>query len=226
MHFLEAMERDIDWQREYDKLEHIVVVERVPQSYGTTTLNEWIESSFRKWKNRGNYTSFRELREHLGFPCIGDSYQGYRFAQGIDQPKYFLYCEMIVNLSLPRMSSYKDGISSKYEVFIMTVQANLKKTGYMWKKIEDQYIIIKEDAVAIEVAESLPELSDIILEYNHYRLKGNISRKRQILNQIAFVLEPIRNDLDSVCKKEISDFFFMVNNMNIRHNNCDPKVPG
>ena len=32
----------------------------------------------------------------------------------------------------------------------------------------------------------------------------------------------MRKDLEAICKTETSDFFFMVNNMNIRHNNCDP----
>ena len=36
-----------------------------------------------------------------------------------------------------------------------------------------------------------------------------------------YALEPRRNELSSIAKQETDDFFFMVNNMNVRHNNCD-----
>ena len=82
MHFLEAMERDINWQHEFEKLQHIAVVETYPISYGRSSMDDWIESHFREWKHRGSFTSFSELREHLGFDYTGDRPYNYKFAQG------------------------------------------------------------------------------------------------------------------------------------------------
>ena len=53
-------------------------------------------------------------------------------------------------------------------------------------------------------------------------LKGDIEAKKAILKRIADALEPKRSDLKNANKTIESDFFYMVNNMNIRHNNCDP----
>ena len=223
VHFLESLNRDIDWQHEFEKLEHIVVVETYPLSYGRSSLNDWIESLFREWKHRGNFTSFSELREYLGYGYTVDRLFNYKFAQGIDQSKYFLYCEMIVNLVLPRLTSYTSGLKEKYDVFIKTVIANLDLAGYEWRMLDEQYIIVLKNAPANEAIEIEPSLKDSILEYNHYRLKGDLKRKKELLNHIAQALEPMRKELEEICKQETSDFFYMVNNMDVRHNNCDPR---
>ena len=38
-------------------------------------------------------------------------------------------------------------------------------------------------------------------------------------------MEPYRKDLNNYCNSMSDGFFYMVNNMNIRHNNCNPKDP-
>ena len=48
-----------------------------------------------------------------------------------------------------------------------------------------------------------------------------MTRKQELLKKIADALEPKRNTLNSINKEATDDFFFMVNNMNVRHNNCD-----
>lgn len=67
-----------------------------------------------------------------------------------------------------------------------------------------------------------PDLAQIILEYHHYLLKGDLGAKKDRLRKLADALEPKRKELDNLNKTLCSDFFFLVNKMNIRHNNCDP----
>ena len=72
IHFYEAIERDNDYQKEYIKLEEMcericgLDVKGMPVS-----INSWISEQFLKWKKRSNYTSFSELRDHLGFSLEG-----------------------------------------------------------------------------------------------------------------------------------------------------------
>ena len=69
MHFFEALERDIDFTKEYIKLDKMISHEKISNGYySSTTVNQWIEDRFRSWKDRGNYISFQEVRAQLGVP--------------------------------------------------------------------------------------------------------------------------------------------------------------
>ena len=82
---------------------------------------------------------------------------------------------------------------------------------------------MKKNAVAIEVADKVPELADTIIEYNSCLLRGNMVRKKELLKHISDALEPKKSELMSLGKRQTKDFFNLVNNMNVRHNNCDPE---
>lgn len=66
----------------------------------------------------------------------------------------------------------------------------------------------------------------MIIEYNHYLLRGNLDRKRLLLIQISDALEPKRKTLEGINKEQTKDFFDLINNMNIRHNNLEPADKG
>jgi hypothetical protein len=96
--------------------------------------------------------------------------------------------------------------------------------GYTNKYSDDDEIeiIIENDAAAISVAETTPlEISKKIIEYNHFILKGNILMKRDILTFIGNGIEPKRKRLEQINLSISDNLFFMLNNMNLRHNNID-----
>ena len=66
----------------------------------------------------------------------------------------------------------------------------------------------------LQAAESLATTYSKILE-----------SKRQTLLMFADLLEPKRDELETVDKKFASDLFYTFNNFNIRHNNVDPAGP-
>lgn len=67
-HFFERLERKIDFNREYRKLEKMVSGEDYSRrGYGHYSINDWIEENFRDWSNRNNYISFSEVRGQVGF---------------------------------------------------------------------------------------------------------------------------------------------------------------
>lgn len=56
------MEREIDFQEEYEKIEDVIIQQEHAES-----LDDLIETVFGKWEQRKNYMSFWELRLHMNF---------------------------------------------------------------------------------------------------------------------------------------------------------------
>ena len=219
-HFFESLERKIDFQKEYEKLEKMVSFEGYGTGYRNhSTINSWIEENFRDWKKRGNFISFAEVRAQLGFPI---NYENERVCSGIGITEYFLFGEMLLNI----FNDFEEFVTPKFDEgikhIIETLIANIEKSGCEIKYVDGEYLIVEKNAVAIAVAESNPNLSDVIIEYNHYLLHGDLNRKKELLKQIADAMEPKRATLNFLNKGATDDFFWIINKMNVRHNNCDP----
>ena len=199
MHFLEALERELDFQKEYEKLERMIVLEEHYDGSGFygSSINNWIEKHFREWKERGNYTSFNEIREWLGFTV--DKYNDDLFLSAhVDMGKYFTFCEMIITIT--SALGYKNDIHFQKPInaVIDTMLANINKAGFELKIHNKEFIVVEKNPVASEVAEIVPNLADVIIEYNRYLLRGNLKRKKEILKRISDALEPRRNYLKQI----------------------------
>ena len=224
LHFFEAIERKVDFQKEYIKLEELCSKEY----YGSylsngISINTWIEDNFWSWKKRSNYTSFKELRNQLEFSINDKNGNTSLMLQSVDINKYLLFCEMMYNLISDLFDKRNPGLDNVISAFFNTVRATLVKIGMETKTVDSEIIIVEKNAVAIEVAEIQPNLADIVIEYNHYLLKGNLDRKKEILKKLADALEPQKKILKEINKRVEDDFFYLVNSMNIRHNNSDPE---
>lgn len=223
-HFFERLEREVDFNKEYRKLEEMVSGEKYTISpYDYYSINDWIEENFREWNNRNNYISFSEVRKQVGFPIEVTVNGSYPLRRNCGMEDYFLYFEMIYNVldglrrieMIPKM---KEGTKHIIDTGIATIE----KAGFEVKKIGSEYMVVEKNAAAVAVADIVPELADTVIEYNHYLLRGDMARKQELLKKIADALEPKRGLLKSINKSATEDFFWMVNKMNIRHNNCDP----
>lgn len=207
-------------QNEYEKLEIIVL--KYTDDYDMS-LNDEIESYFDLWKYKKNYLSFAELRSHLGFTYTKSwDYSFNAVIESIDD--FFLYCEMILNMILvvlPEEAQIENENIIKKIMYI--INYDLESLNYTVSKMsDDQYIIIQKNATVSEVVDLVePTLADSILEYNHYLLKGDLEKKKNILVKIANALEPKRPEINELNKQLCSDYFYLINNTNIRHNNCD-----
>ena len=82
-------------------------------------------------------------------------------------------------------------------------------------------MVTAKNAAATVVAENMDNqsLAYCIVEYNHHLLMGNIERKKEILLTMGADLEPRRKEIEEIYKVLGSRTFFLLNNMNIRHNN-------
>lgn len=217
MHFFESMERELDFRKEYTKLEGMCSERYATYGYSSRmSINSWIACNFRSWKRRANYTSYDELRSYLGFSLQSIS------VNAIDFNKYLLFCEMVLNLINDLRTHNLGPLEDVITHFRDTINATISRVGMEIRMVENEIIIVEKDAVAIEVADKVPELSDVIIEYNHYLLRGNLERKKELLIKIASALEPKKEDLMTIDSKITKDYFYLINNMDIRHNNVDP----
>lgn len=222
MNFFERMEREINLQEEYYKLDYLVL--NSPYRSNMSSINKNISENFWYWHDRKNFLTFDELRNYLGYTFkVEEHLQWSEYIptgtiSGIAD--FLMYCEMITNLS------HSLNINDQIDLHVVqeTIKYDLDQLGYEFRKFDDGRILaIQKSAGATAVADIVqPELADAIMEYNHYLLRGNLDAKRTILKKIADALEPKRKILKTIVPKIENDFFYMVNTMNIRHNNCDP----
>ncbi len=91
--------------------------------------------------------------------------------------------------------------------------------------IDDERILIIEDKPEVTAVVEIIEqnLAIGIIRYNHSSLQGEIELKKKILISLGSELEPKRKELQALNKQLSEDIFFMLNNMNVRHNNRNQK---
>lgn len=219
--FFELMEREVNFQDEYEKIENAIINDNL---YGS--LDDMIEKVFNEWKYRKNYISFWELRCQLNFTYSESEEYGVKYEpdrKSIKMNDFLTYAEMILNMLTLLNEQNSLLYTSKIQLVRETILYDLEKINY--EPIEQnkgQIMIVQKDAAVSAVVDLVEtDLARTIIQYNHYLLKGDIEAKKEILRKMADALEPRRRELESVNKSLASDFFLLVNKMNIRHNNCD-----
>lgn len=180
---------------------------------------------FLEWENRGNCVNCNEMRRDLQINRLVSYCE-----TGIDVTieELFDYLEYIANI-LNLIINYKwDNINNVidkriYNAIISNVRNILASLNCeIYKSDDKKVIIVEKNPAATAVAEIIDEnITDDVIQYNHYLLKGDIETKKKILLALGVKLEPKRNNLKEINKSLESNIFFMLNNLNIRHNNCD-----
>ncbi|MBR1663585.1 MAG: hypothetical protein IJ696_04570 [Ruminococcus sp.] len=176
---------------------------------------------FKTWKARGTCISCEDMREALNLDEILDS----------DDPTFeetISYCEYVANLiKLHDRAELKEGVHFYNTSVTVAIITNLNSImdwlnqEMVFFENEERVLITEKNAAVTAVAECVDEeLAYQIVKYNHYTLKGDISKKKEILLKLGSELEPKRGQLNS---KLGDNIFFMLNNLNIRHNNKSKK---
>jgi len=88
-------------------------------------------------------------------------------------------------------------------------------------------LVIEAKKEVTAVAEIVPSaMAFDIINYNHRSMQGEIELKKSILIAMGAELEPKRKELLALNKQLTEDVFFMLNNLNVRHNNRSKKDKG
>jgi hypothetical protein len=191
----------------------------VPDGFGerATTYKELAEMPFLASKLRGTTISISDFIERCAPHWEKPSLEG-----------LLLYCEVICNIVLAcdnelRYQTEAKKISKQIIENILRVTERL---GYDIRKDNDGlYFVTKKDALAADVIQEIDDkaISLAILEYNRFSLRGDVTRKKELLGIVAHAVEPLIKDpsLRSKCPEVFDDIKFGLNNLNIRHNNVE-----
>lgn len=191
------------------------------------TLFEFVDQRcFRDWNYRGHFVNVKDFLEAVNYNEIIKS------AKNGDTEAFMILIELTYNLwSLAYCDIIdKDSLSKWNNNFFHlrdVMLDNLEKYNHK-AYIDDERILIIEDKPEVTaVAEIIEQdLAIDIIRYNHRSMQGEIELKNKILISLGSELEPKRKELQ-VLNKQLSEYiFFMLNNMNLRHNNRSKKDMG
>lgn len=140
------------------------------------------------------------------------------------------YCEIVWNVIVAcekRIRLFKPAVLVANQIF-RNVTIILDKTGHEIRKRPDRtFEILKKDALASVVTEDLSDADTAmaVLEYNHFEMKGNVAKKRELLVTIGRYVEPLTDhvEMKGAHSGLVDDVRFCLNNLHIRHNNEEGK---
>ena len=223
----DVLNKKINYRKEYQKIKDMFLksylinganYEKYTYEY---VFNHWIL----KWKYRGAKCDLKEIMKEIEeeTDC------------GRDPIKDCLYlCELILNIR-EFLTFLKNNFYTNNGLFFYSIDDDmllgniafiLNELNYTIH-IEEDYkvLLIKKDADAINtsVIVNKDDVSDLIMEYNDFKITNDISEKKKILVELANYLEPKRRALKSKNSNLEANLFMAFNNLNIRHNNLEGK---
>lgn len=201
----------VDVAAEYHSL-YMLVYER----YGF--IGDMIEG-FRLMSFAGTSYNLKDFNERFGF-CFED----YEYNDDLDC--LLVFCEYVYNFAV-QLLSIEDYRAGKALGIRNHIDLLADKLGHRFVEDKGFLILVPVDDHVEAAAEVAPGAASVdLLRYDYRNLRGDLESKRKILGSLAAALEPNRSRLSSVAKSFTSDYFYLVNNLNIRHNNVDAADPG
>lgn len=221
-------DKEINVEREYLRIHKLFEKDYFYGEYGLdTTMSSFIEDEFFiNWDKRGRYVSLADMFSSLNI----------KNNTGLKEntvENLLLYIEVIINLI--EMSGLEN-VKKNYELYYQcdwqiyrllkeNIERLLEDLNYEIKKLSDKTsIIVEKDMILSSVAETNKNVSDKVIEYRRFMLKGKVSKKREILNLLANEIEGMKPIFKGTTYSNLmDDVQFMLNNLNIRHNNIEGK---
>lgn len=178
---------------------------------------------FDDWKNRGHCLDLQDFLDTVDYDTYSDK------AKEGNIEAFLIFSEIVLNCwKMTEIYMSKNDEIRYYTNFYFLldiINDCLSQCNYkaVYDKDTEQALVIEDNPAITAVAEIVePELSLDVLKYNHYTLRGDIAKKKAILLALGAELEPKRRTLSSINSTLEDSIFFMLNNMNLRHNNVNP----
>ena len=192
----------------------------------STSIEAVCKSEFDKFPFPGNYLDYDAYCSRFSFPsCIKDKH--------IDV--FLGFCEFLLNfvgnakyLEKHVHWSIFNEFSTRCRLLSQKITETLDSLGYEILIAPEYHLFYcveknapAKKAAAIDFVEDQLSASYKIIEYNRTDLKGDISRKRDILLTLCRIFESKRSELEKINKPLEKDLGFLINTFDIRHNNSD-----
>lgn len=215
----------INISNEVDRIVSMSIKEKSTYSspYDRTLFDFVDERCFRDWSYRNHFINVNDFLEAINYNEIIKS------AKNGDTEAFMTLIELTYNLWNLAYHDIMDekstsGWNNNFFHLRDVMLDNLEKYNHK-AYIDDERILIIEDkpevTAVVEIIEQ--DLAIDIIRYNHRSLQGEVELKKKILISLGSELEPKRKDLQAINKQLSEDIFFMLNNINIRHNNRSKK---
>lgn len=201
---------------------------------GDKTIIEFVDDyCFYDWKNRYSYLNIEDMAKDLDIKLDEDKISSN--LESIEILKYLEFARNLIMLCDTKLfidnesdssDNYKYKYYKEYTVLKENINIVLEHLNFSTKllKKDERIILIEKNPSAIAVAEIVDEDTACkVIEYNHYLLKGYIDKKKEILLQLANKYEGMKSNIRGLNSKLDDDIGFMLNNINIRHNNKSGK---
>lgn len=202
--------------------EYVLVVDY----YDNKTLFDYIDKyCFREWAQRGHFVDVDDFLEALEFDDLKEK-------ATYDSDAFLTLIELIYNFwELSHKQLDLDDDEKGYRLRWRGNYYHLKNVmddvlgqynHIAYINEEQECVLVVEDKAEVTAAAEImptPTLSIEVVRYNHRTLKGEIELKKKILLALGAELEAKRKKLHLINATLENDIFFMLNNLNIRHDN-------
>jgi len=221
----QILESTADFHREIARINALFQVPHFSTaSYlaGRFTAEQLVDEYLLKnWKQRRRCISTHDMRELLYIDLIIDDSQPSLSATIV----FLEYVLNIVSLCTKSIEE-NNAVGSDHELrlIIENITSFLDTLNHEFVCFEQEelVLVVEKKPSASAVADIVkPELSLNVFRYNHHLLKGDIASKKMIILSFANELEHQRKVLESLDKSVASNLFYLLNNMNLRHNNVE-----
>ena len=211
---------NLDIKEEYDR---IYMLFEKTSLYPFKSILDYInEEKFFEWKYRGRFLNIFDVMEELKI----DNWQIElsNSTQKFNIETLIRYIEFVLNmLSLIEFDLFSSQNRQTLKILKDNIKTLLEDLNYeIYKTNNEQIIIIEKDSKTTAVAEKFSDISDTVIEYRRFALKGDIDTKKEIILKLANKVEPLRKKFNGTPYKNIlEDINMLLNNLNIRHNNLE-----
>lgn len=226
----DIVSENISIESEADRLITMATEEYVLQvnSYHDYTLFNYVDSyCFKDWLNRGHFIHVDDFLDTLGFDELKEDAK-----YSVDS--LLTLIEVIYNfwtLSNQNLFNGEKGHQLRWHGNYYHLKDVMDDILQQYNHVahtdnEQQCVLIIENKAEVTAAAEIMPTSPLafdVIKYNHRSLSGEVELKKKILLSLATEIEPNRKILHKINPTLEDNIFFMLNNLNIRHNNRSKK---